>query len=614
MAIGRISGPMLQSNLERQGINLSVETDLLYFDVTTNRIGIRNTIPAYSLDVSGNGQIGNIVLDSGNISPLITSANLNLSGNGTGIVVVTGNLDAGNISTVNVVTSNVSTSAGNLTLAPITGANVQINSNTNITATTSASSTSSGALIVTGGVGVGGNLYVSATLNVAGMDIKDAISVLTSAIAANSAQMISADNAISNAVSVVSAAVLSSNDRISAVSSDLTSIDTKLSNAISAVSVQLTSVNNNLASAINVVSNRVSAIMTSSQTLNGATYSFTGNTPSNTVSSGTVVITGGLGVSDNIYANAVTATSKLEAASLTITTNTLSNTNTDGNVIIQPNGDGIVDINTDTAVLIPAGPESSRPLGASAGYTRYNTSSGYLEYYNGAAWINASPTTGLMSLDIYQGDNSTTTFTASQTVPVENYIVTLNGVMQLPGVAYTLSGADIIFAEAPTSIDTVEIRSLNTSLVALGPTIQNEAVNTIVTVENTVGDNKVRMTTSGTERLVLDSNLNLKSGTNLSYDQTGISAGTGNTIVDTFTTTSYRSAKYFVQVSNGSNHQVFDAMVVHNGTTPYISSSTLYTSSSLGTLGVDMVGSTVQLIFVGSGAGNTVKVHKTQIV
>ena len=43
-------------------------------------------------------------------------------------------------------------------------------------------------------------------------------------------------------------------------------------------------------------------------------------------------------------------------------------------------------------------------------------------------------------------------------------------------------------------------------------------------------------------------------------------------------------------------------------------SSTLYTSSSLGTLGVDMVGSTVQLIFVGAGTGNTVKVHKTRIV
>ena len=148
MAIGRISGPMLQSNLERQGINLSVETDLLYFDVTTNRIGIRNAIPAYVLDITGNAQIGNIVLESGNISPLIASANLNLSGNGSGIVVVSGNLNAGNISTSNAIISNVSTTSGNLTLSPVAGANVQVISNINVSATTSSSTTSSGAFLV----------------------------------------------------------------------------------------------------------------------------------------------------------------------------------------------------------------------------------------------------------------------------------------------------------------------------------------------------------------------------------------------------------------------------------------------------------------------------------
>ena len=100
MAIGRISGPMLQSNLERQGLDLSIETDLLYFDVTNNRIGVRTAMPSYSLDVLGNGQIGNVVLDSGNISPLITNANLSLLGNGTGIVVIVGNLDAGNIAKI----------------------------------------------------------------------------------------------------------------------------------------------------------------------------------------------------------------------------------------------------------------------------------------------------------------------------------------------------------------------------------------------------------------------------------------------------------------------------------------------------------------------------------
>jgi len=49
MAIGRISGPMLLPNLERQGVNLSIDGNLILFDVTTRTITIGNTVPLYSL-------------------------------------------------------------------------------------------------------------------------------------------------------------------------------------------------------------------------------------------------------------------------------------------------------------------------------------------------------------------------------------------------------------------------------------------------------------------------------------------------------------------------------------------------------------------------------------
>ena len=44
MAIGRISGSMLYSNLERQGVDLAFEGNILYVDVTNRRLGanIRN--------------------------------------------------------------------------------------------------------------------------------------------------------------------------------------------------------------------------------------------------------------------------------------------------------------------------------------------------------------------------------------------------------------------------------------------------------------------------------------------------------------------------------------------------------------------------------------------
>src|SRR6056300_834490 len=53
MAVGRISGPLLKSNLIRNGIDLAFETDLLYLDVNNQRIGVKNSAPQYELDITG---------------------------------------------------------------------------------------------------------------------------------------------------------------------------------------------------------------------------------------------------------------------------------------------------------------------------------------------------------------------------------------------------------------------------------------------------------------------------------------------------------------------------------------------------------------------------------
>ena len=56
MAVGRISGPLLKSNLVRNGVDLAFETDLLYLDVNNQRVGINNAGPQYELDVTGTTQ------------------------------------------------------------------------------------------------------------------------------------------------------------------------------------------------------------------------------------------------------------------------------------------------------------------------------------------------------------------------------------------------------------------------------------------------------------------------------------------------------------------------------------------------------------------------------
>ena len=52
MAIGRISGSVLKSNLTRNGTDLAFETNLLYLDVTNSRIGINTSSPSALLDVT----------------------------------------------------------------------------------------------------------------------------------------------------------------------------------------------------------------------------------------------------------------------------------------------------------------------------------------------------------------------------------------------------------------------------------------------------------------------------------------------------------------------------------------------------------------------------------
>ena len=53
MAIGRISGSVLKSNLTRNGVDLAFETNLLYLDVTNSRVGIGTSEPTTTLQVAG---------------------------------------------------------------------------------------------------------------------------------------------------------------------------------------------------------------------------------------------------------------------------------------------------------------------------------------------------------------------------------------------------------------------------------------------------------------------------------------------------------------------------------------------------------------------------------
>jgi hypothetical protein len=84
------------------------------------------------------------------------------------------------------------------------------------------------------------------------------------------------------------------------------------------------------------------------------------------------------------------------------------------------------------------------------------------------AYIGKSPVSGQFSKQALTTDGSTTTFALDYTIgSTTSIIVSVGGVLQNPGVGYTLSGGgtSIVFTAAPASTDTTYIQFLGTAIV-----------------------------------------------------------------------------------------------------------------------------------------------------
>jgi len=92
-------------------------------------------------------------------------------------------------------------------------------------------------------------------------------------------------------------------------------------------------------------------------------------------------------------------------------------------------------------------------------------------------------------------------------------------------------------------------------------------------------------------------------------------ATTSATAVDTFSATSYRSVKYLVQVTQGSNYQFSEILVIHNGTTTSMTEyGALETNGALATFTSDIsTGNVRLLVTMGSATSATINITKTVI-
>lgn len=115
------------------------------------------------------------------------------------------------------------------------------------------------------------------------------------------------------------------------------------------------------------------------------------------------------------------------------------------------------------AMMVPVGLTSERPSVPVAGMVRFNTNLGDLELYDGDSWNSTSAEFTLIASEVFNGDGSTTTFTLSSTQTTASCIVSINGVIQFPTLAYAVAGTSLSFTEAPLSGDVIEVRKLTTT-------------------------------------------------------------------------------------------------------------------------------------------------------
>ena len=176
-------------------------------------------------------------------------------------------------------------------------------------------------------------------------------------------------------------------------------------------------------------------------------------TPATAANTGALQVWGGASVTGNISTGSIYTNNHLFANGTPLTNLTLSNVGTylttytgnlsagniSGNIFtdtISPLS-GVTVFNSTAAIGLPVGNNSERPA-ASAGFFRFNSDSGTVEFYNGTSWIPFQNSISDQQIDpSIQGVSQT--YALTQVAATEGLLVSINGVVQRPGTAYNVT-------------------------------------------------------------------------------------------------------------------------------------------------------------------------------
>ena len=193
----------------------------------------------------------------------------------------------------------------------------------------------------------------------------------------------------------------------------------------------------------------------------------TGNVIGNLGQFGNIVITGDNITDTNGRVNFNTAVADVDFAVNGLTANVFyvdAGTNTASFGAATQVTNAIVNFATTTSIKVPAGTTIQRPATGVTGMLRFNSTTNGIEIYNNTEWIAVGSTVFTVIADEqFAGDGSTVAFTLATSQTTPSCIVSINGVVQIPTTAYSVSTTTLTFTEAPAAGDVIDVRELTTT-------------------------------------------------------------------------------------------------------------------------------------------------------
>jgi hypothetical protein len=172
------------------------------------------------------------------------------------------------------------------------------------------------------------------------------------------------------------------------------------------------------------------------------------------------------------------------------------------------------------------------------------------------------------------------------------------------------TSSDLLFSDANTAASAASANTLNQEKAnRSGDTFTgNVSVlqnGTKLNVSSTLIESNARLTVNASEFKVNSITISAN---------TGATAAPAQTVVDVLSTTDYRTVKYLIQIKSGGSYQATEILLLHDGSTTYMTEYATITSGSyLGGFSSDIASGNMRLLFDPVFAVNTLNISRITV-